>query len=564
MKRIFLILVFSFSFTTCNTFRVRHTLNDVESYLQARPDSAWAVLDGMDRSTLTTGDLRAHHALLYSLAADKTYRVFTDDSIACVATDYYGTHGSRRHRMLAWYSLGIVQKNASDDQRAILSFAQAKEDAKSLEDHHYLGLIYSNMAELFSRVYDHGRAYQLKEQSIAHHKMTRDSIYVLYGQVELASYLYYLKRYDDAVALLDSLYGETRHIPTLNAWIKLQQARIISVHEPVNPDRARASYNAAILLDAPLSSLDYGNLSFLYALEGEKDSSDYYLEKSRSMIGSETDSMKWVYDRYRQENAFHDYELALSDYRGVMDYQDSLLYILVSQSVLHALHDDQQSRLKAQRLEIKNQRLAILAITVLLCLASAYFRMRVKKKERMLKTAMEQVSEMQDCVDSLKDGRGQLLGILKEQYMDKIRSLKSLSSYYFYWDKKSVEKKKRMGELRTEGEILDKFQEQLTDLRQDSKLMENLEKALNETTGHLMEDIREAYRLYGSRTNQLDDDDYHILVLILAGFGSQQVSLISGVDYDVVRKRKSRYLHKIGSLPSPHASLLAERMKKYL
>lgn len=564
MKRFFLILTGLLLLYSCETLRIQHTLNNVETYLQDFPDSAWHVLDGLDGRTLASRHLQAHHALLYSLAADKSFRDYTEDSVARVALAYYEHHGSRRHRMLAWYSLARVQMNAQEDQRAAISLNRAKEEAERLHDHHYLGLIYSNLSLLFNRVYDHAEALNMKRQSIHHFQTAGDSLYILYGRTEMASCLNNVKHYEKALALLDSMKTETEQIPTLNAWIGLQRARILSLEEPMQAERAKEAYLSALRSGIGVLSMDFGNLAYIYAETGDLDSADYYLNCSRQTILSETDSVKWLYDRYRLENAIHAYEPALRDYRGVMDYQDSLLYVRMSQTILHALNDDQQSHLASQKLKAANQRLVFLIVLLLCLIGLLYLLMKSRAQRARLKTTLEQVAEMKDKVAVLKAGRAPLLGILQEQYLEKIRDLKSLSTSYFYWDRKSFTQKKKMGELRTEGEILDKFREQLAELRNDAGLLTNLENALNMTDDRLIERIREAYRQYGNRNNNLDEDDYKILVLMLAGFGSQQISLISGVDYDVVRKRKSRYIRKFEKLPSPDAIRIAREVKKYM
>ena len=59
------------------TFRV---LEDVDSFIEARPDSALAVLEGIEKSELTSKELEAKYALLLSQALDKNYIDLQSDS----------------------------------------------------------------------------------------------------------------------------------------------------------------------------------------------------------------------------------------------------------------------------------------------------------------------------------------------------------------------------------------------------------------------------------------------------------------------------------------------------
>ena len=63
----------------CADSIVPRTLDDVESYIMERPDSALAVLESMDRSLLSTQADRAHHALLNAMALDKSFIDVSDD-----------------------------------------------------------------------------------------------------------------------------------------------------------------------------------------------------------------------------------------------------------------------------------------------------------------------------------------------------------------------------------------------------------------------------------------------------------------------------------------------------
>ena len=53
-------------------------LDDVESYIQERPDSALQILNKLDRKSLNTNKLRAKFSLLYSTALNKNYIDTTD------------------------------------------------------------------------------------------------------------------------------------------------------------------------------------------------------------------------------------------------------------------------------------------------------------------------------------------------------------------------------------------------------------------------------------------------------------------------------------------------------
>ena len=91
----------------CNTIQVRKTLDDVETYIAERPDSALAVIEAIDMTDLNTRGLRAHHALLHAMALDKNYIDVTDDSLALKAVNYYQKRGSRKNYARSLYYMAL-------------------------------------------------------------------------------------------------------------------------------------------------------------------------------------------------------------------------------------------------------------------------------------------------------------------------------------------------------------------------------------------------------------------------------------------------------------------------
>lgn len=70
-------------------------LDNAEAHLETHPDSAFVALDSLDRRHLNTQELRARHALLYSIALEKCGISMTNDSIINIAIDYYSNEGDK-------------------------------------------------------------------------------------------------------------------------------------------------------------------------------------------------------------------------------------------------------------------------------------------------------------------------------------------------------------------------------------------------------------------------------------------------------------------------------------
>lgn len=89
-ERFLLVAVVGLFVWSCTyTSPVAGLLDRAEQELEAAPDSAFVLLDSMDRSLLETPELKARHALLYSLAIEKVGIDVSSDSIILIAMDYY-------------------------------------------------------------------------------------------------------------------------------------------------------------------------------------------------------------------------------------------------------------------------------------------------------------------------------------------------------------------------------------------------------------------------------------------------------------------------------------------
>ena len=98
------------------TFRV---LEDVDSYIEARPDSALAVLEGIDVEDLGSREEKAKYALLMSMALDKNYVDRTDFEVLQPAIDYYENHGSATDKLRTFYYQGRIYYNRGESEEAM-------------------------------------------------------------------------------------------------------------------------------------------------------------------------------------------------------------------------------------------------------------------------------------------------------------------------------------------------------------------------------------------------------------------------------------------------------------
>ena len=163
---------------SCNGARKSETfklLEDVDSYIEARPDSALAVLEGIDKPELTSKELEAKYALLLSQALDKNYIDLQSDSIIAPAVNYYKYHGTDDERFRTLYYAGRVYQNAGDIEAAMEKFVEAERYISSQIDKSVVARLYKAKMVAYRDVFDHQSALEQAKTAAEYYLAAKDS-----------------------------------------------------------------------------------------------------------------------------------------------------------------------------------------------------------------------------------------------------------------------------------------------------------------------------------------------------------------------------------------------------
>ena len=155
MKNILSILTLLLAFTACSDKKaVTDVLNRAEAVMNEHPDSALNLLRTLTFDDFQKESNRARYALLHSQALDKNYIDVTSDSLISVAVDYYKDEDDVRSKFLSYYYLGRVHANGGNSLKAMLSFTKAEQLEGEMQDSLALGLLYSQLGDLYREYYD--------------------------------------------------------------------------------------------------------------------------------------------------------------------------------------------------------------------------------------------------------------------------------------------------------------------------------------------------------------------------------------------------------------------------
>ena len=186
MRRTIILSVFTMLiFISCqkNTI-VELRLKHAEELMSEHPDSAWTYT-WIHRPTSTR--FPAHKSPSCSFVvtgARQNYIDVNNDSLICIAIDYYANHGSYEDRAKTYYYHAIVQGNASNTEAAIKALVMAEEYAKKTKNSLLNGLIFSYLGDQYYSQYSFDGAIAAYSSAIPSSKLSRIKLtfYTYYGE----------------------------------------------------------------------------------------------------------------------------------------------------------------------------------------------------------------------------------------------------------------------------------------------------------------------------------------------------------------------------------------------
>ena len=409
------ILTIATNFISCS-FRPPYstTMQQAESIMNTRPDSALKMLQGMaDSIHVYPEETQMYWHLLTIQAKDKLYITHTSDSLINRIVEFYENREDKAKRMMAYYYQGSVYRDMNDAPRALKCFQRAEE--LQVPDWELLTKVYSQMGTLFMHqgLYDevievNRKAIILYEQLGKGNKASyafRDLARMYNMKGEKAKALSYYKRaWQAALADKDTTryYGIWSEAADLYYKIgEVDSARQILlnvVHQPRIRNKAHI----------------YMALGDVYETTCHWDSAIYYRKKA-----IETGNIHKAYGNYvklgwREEKR--------GNLKEAVDYLQEAVWAIDSISKItqtealakiNSLYNYQHTEAENSRLQLEQERyekmllmaVLLILIAIMICgwlvILQKKERRKFKENEKRLKQRQEQaVQEKQETIEA--------------------------------------------------------------------------------------------------------------------------------------------------------------------
>lgn len=520
----------------------RDTVARADMLLSDQPDSALALLEGLDSHRLHGRRLRAHYALTHTVALDKHYIDSDNDSLFRYAFDYYSRHRDDSLRSLAHYYRGRLYQNGTQYRLATESYLTALHHLDTTRSHYRTGLVYSRLGEMYRDQYNFNSALDYFHRALDAYTSARADVarYMTMGELGYAHYK--LNNYHQA----EDWYNQALQVATLHndiGFIPYMYSYLMALQNAKGDYASALKFFDILRSEYPfnLSSYDYLILATTYlGLRDTNAAREAYCKAQNLQSDSDDDVLL----------NFVGFKLALSEGEIENISANATRYIHSSDSVmrvtLQTTIDAAERQFYAEqythnqyRLKVRNYG-EVVVILLLLILAGFVFylyRLQTKRREQKIYNYMAIVEELKKRYNDLgrklqiKEGNEQLY---KQALSSHFTLLDDLCLHFFERSTTALQQANIYKEVRT----------RLNSLANHEEVDEELNAIVNTLHNGVMNRLTE-------QLPKIKGVDLHFLRLLLAGFSPQVISLILEDSVHNMYARKNRIKMKIVRSDAP-------------
>lgn len=543
-----IICLLAVCFFACNRHSSNPFLQQVDSLLEEKPDSAFILLQSISSLEEMPEVDRAYYALLLAAATDKKeLPLLPCDSLLEFALDYYGDDDKEMAIALLYKGRLLAQMN--DKEAAIEKNLEALDILQDYpEDTKYRRLVYGALGVWYGDCGLYDKALEVLEQSLLYSFTAKDSsisyngMGFVYGMQEKqdSSTNYQRKALDyaylsgDSSLIITSLHNISVQYDVLeNTDSAISYARkVVSMISSEN-ERGKSIY--------------YYNLGDLYLNVKERDSAKYYLNYALSLPSA---PISLYYSLAYLEEQLGNYEKA---HHFMKKYALKLDSVLDAESVTQVQHlvYKHQTEMSVKNEQMQSRRM--IWIIVSLFIVSAFIiiiiyqnRINRKKKEHSLlrqslkhadekmQTMREQIEENESVITLLHSQQDKNVAEIerREQVIAKLKKEISHSHTFLFKQTPIYEK---VEALSTQEEIKEKKKRKPLSPR-DTEI-------LKETVFEIYSDYVSSLK---AKHPLLSENDVFLLCLQHIGLSSLRIALCLGYsDTLTINQRKSRMKAKM-------------------
>ena len=526
-----------FLLASCGRADITSRLSDIESYIDARPDSALVAIRQIDTTTLRSRAVKAKYSLLHAIALDKNYIDTADTRIAQPAVDWYDRHGTPEERLKAWMYLGTEQYNGGRYNQAIVSFSQAAEQAEMVDDQNLLGILYSRMADTFTTTGDHSMASSYIKRALDCFRKCCRKDQEKYVRLREAGNFTQRRMWSEADSCFRDILSDPGIDGRFRSKVLINYAMFLLSSSENDERSAFGLFTNALDNGGRLSDeAQMAAYAYLSGGVGRKDIADslwHILESKRG-----TGEYDYNYWRHREKLRSGDYEGAYKNLWLAMREKESMIRTASEQSAAASQREFLEIGNKEKDLRIKTRDLFSLVMFLSCMLVGMALLMTRLLYRRNKMDAEEREERMKMVITSLENR------VLKAENNAKKVKYAFLSDIY----EEAYRIEDNDGRQDAFGQVI---RSRIGDLRSDNAARARFEKMIDIDMDGIMTQLRKS-------CPGLSEQEYMMACYYFAGFDNTAVMIIMDISSaDNVRTRKKRLRQKIAGFGDKWTAFLA-------
>lgn len=541
IRNLNLIGLLAVCFFACNRHSSNLLLQQIDSLLEEKPDSALVLLKNIPAPEEMPGADRAYYALLMAEAADKNEMpLLSCDSLLDFALGYYGDDD--KEMAVALLYKGRLLAQMKDEKAAIENNLKALEVLQDYpEDIKYKGLIYSALGVWYGNCGLYDKALEVLDQSLFYSFNAKDTA-IAYNNI---GYVYTMRGLQDSSITYQRKSVEYAVLSKdtgmmITSWYSL--SLYYRQFEIVDSAVVYARKVLQNISDKHKTAADYFyNIGGLYVDLEQYDSARYYLEKS--LLMSRSQAMPY-WSLAVMESELGNFQSAYHYLDTFVMIQDSLDASEVLTEVQHLVYKHQtESKVKDEQIKSRRTMGWIVFTAIVVCFVlvliyqhrinrknnqQALYRQSLQYTNEKLSIMQQRIEENESDLALLKDRESQNIDEIarKEQLIARLEEEK-LALRTWLFQQTPIYKKVIL--LSTQKEVDKKARKVMTDADREK---------LKETVFGIYADYISPLQVQYAR---LTEDDLLLLCLQEADIPPLTIALCFGhTDTVALNQRKSR------------------------
>ena len=552
MRKLFIILIVTIAAISCGKIKDAHKiLNDIETFINERPDSALTILDSFDTSLLQNKSVWAHQSLLHAQAKDKCYIDETDDSLMTQVVNYYEGKRDKEKLFKAYYYLGRIQYNAGLYAESMLSYTKAEMIVYDIEDNFYKGLLYAQLGRIHYKYYDYTRSVESYENALIYYERAGKLNHKYYTKLDIGQIYQEERMYHEAEKLFKEIIVWA--YDNMDYWLcEVAVGNLITLYDEIG------KFEKSI----ELMKSKYGNVNLHSAyilrtqgieaaIRGDENLSYLYQHRIWGAAKSIIDTLNNYYYEYSIAKFQRKYAEALVAHENIQIIQDSILSNAIKYPLLSIKNSYLKSEYDNMCLKIREHTIVIIAIIIIVVVLGALFTSIIKHRITLKNITIARYIEMaEDLEITIKHKQEEITsisknaGIISQKLYDSGEFIsKMLSKQYELLNKLTSTYYETHGCSKDKEAIYRYVSKEIERLSSDKETIHQLEDLVNSYKGNIMITIRE-------ELPHLTEMEYRLLCYLCVGFSAKAISIFTGDSTNNIYVKKSRIKHEILKLNS--------------